>query len=144
MPLLRVWESSKVRKMNSCPFQCRNSIVPVVIQGDLAYFPLLHVFVLFLFIWELLDLLVSLLTTYRFPWAEASSWAGLHPPAICEIQDPGPVTVWNRNQKALELLCAQYYTDFRRVSPLSTQRNLSQNLDMGSFSYYLEISLYYP
>ena len=91
-----------------------------------------------------LDLLINLLTTYRFPWAEASSWAGPHPPAICESQDPGPVAVWNRNQKVLELLCAQYYSDFRRVSPFSTQRNLSQNLDMGSFSYYLEISLDYP
>ena len=120
LPLLHLRASSRVRKMNSCPFQCKNSINPIVIQRDLtsSFAYVLVLFYLFIhpFIYSFLQVdsssLLGLYPSTCLPLSDCLGQkhflaAGPHPSAICKIQDPSLVTVWTWNQKVLEWLHAQ-------------------------------------
>ena len=120
--LLHLQVGSRVRKMNSWPFQRKNSIIPVVIQGDLTS-SFAYVLVFFFcfcffcffcfFFWQVNS--SSLLGLYPSTCLPLSDFlgqkhvfaAGPHPSAICKIQDPSLITVWNWNQKVLEWIHAQ-------------------------------------
>lgn len=102
-----MWACSRVRKSNSAHFQCKGSINPVAVHGDFISSPLLHMFVSFLFLPSVLDLSSSCLPVTDFLGQKHPFAAGLrHLQASRKIQEPGPIMVWNRNPKVLELLRA--------------------------------------